>query len=73
MIDLQHTDDIRDVVATEVVFTACRSNEKREPRTVLGWEVSFTEVLNGQHLVAIHASNTARTLVATAMVDRFDC
>lgn len=73
MIDLQHTADLTESAATEVIFTACRDNTKREARSVAGWDVSFIELLNGQHLAAVRAPNHARTLVATAVVDGFDC
>lgn len=73
MIDLQHTADLTEAAATEVIFAAARDNRKREARTVAGWDVSFIELLNGQHLAAVRAPNRDRTLVATAVVDQFDC
>lgn len=72
MIDLQHTTDISESAATEVIFTACRANEQRQAKTVAGWEVSFIELLNGRHLAYVRAPNKAHTLVATAVVDCFD-
>lgn len=73
MNDLQHTDAITESTATCVVLDACRANEKRQPKSVAGWDVSFIEMLGRRHLVSVRAPNNARTLVATAVVDEFDC
>lgn len=73
MRDLQTT--MKEGKATEIIFKACRDNEKRAPVAVpycgYGYNVSFKLNADGTHEAAVR--NFEGTVVAIANVDEFDC
>lgn len=56
-----------------IVFDACRANEKREPRTVGAYYVKFRRIANTNDLGAyVYRGNANGSLVGRATVDEFD-
>lgn len=64
---------ITETHATHAIITACRANEKREPRKVGAWSVEFTKLTfsNGEYRANVRATGSTE-LAATAVVDQYD-
>ena len=61
--------------AAEIIFKACRANEKREPASVAycGYEYIVTFQLNADGTYQAVVRNFEEIVVAIATVDEFDC
>lgn len=57
----------------DVIFDACRANEKRETKTVKGFNVSFAPLdwKETEHRVTVR--DEEGVIIAFATVDNFDC
>ena len=72
MLNLEtHKLNITESTAMNLIFDACRANERREPRNVGDYRVTFGLRADGTHDVIMR--NAKGVVVATAVVDEFDC
>ena len=69
---LTHVPEIAEQVAMNLIFDACRSNLRREPRTLRdGYTVTFNLKANGEHEAVLRDASSE--VVALADIDGFDC
>lgn len=58
---------------TEIVFSACRTNETRQPRKIGQCDVSFSNRFTvGEEYLAI-VRGWGGAIVGSAIIDKFDC